>query len=244
MLGAIVGDIIGSTYEGRDLKGFSLPFFTAQSRPTDETYLLLATADVIRHQNKSFAEAYREAYRKDPEAGYGAMFSQWAEAPDMPAYGSYGNGAASRVAPVAQLDSLDEVLAMAEASAMCTHNSDEGIRSAKAVAQTIWLARNDHTPEQVRELISLEYYPLYYDLEELHENFSFCTDAEVTVPVALWIALSSESFQEVMRKGLYVGGDTDTILSIAGAVAEALFGVPLTLKKEVLAITDKYEITL
>ena len=75
MLGAIVGDIIGSTYEGRDLKGFSLPFFTAQSRPTDETYLLLATADVIRHQNKSFAEAYREAYRKDPEAGYGAMFS-------------------------------------------------------------------------------------------------------------------------------------------------------------------------
>ena len=162
----------------------------------------------------------------------------------MPAYGSYGNGAASRVAPVAQLDSLDEVLAMAEASAKCTHNSDEGIRSAKAVAQTIWLARNDHTPEQVRELISLEYYPLYYDLEELHENFSFCTDAEETVPVALWIALSSESFQEVMRKGLYVGGDTDTILSIAGAVAEALFGVPLTLKKEVLAITDKYEITL
>ncbi|WP_415906931.1 ADP-ribosylglycohydrolase family protein (plasmid) [Neptuniibacter sp. QD72_48] len=249
MFGAIIGDLIGSSYEGKDQKGYNLPFFTELSHPTDETYLLdatnkaLSTSKCFASDGIAFGQFYRDAYFNSAFADdYGHMFRQWAEDHTGP-YQSYGNGAASRVAPVAfYAESEAEVLDLAELSAKCTHNSEEGVKGAQAVALSVYLAKQGQSADEIRDRISHEFYPLYYDLEDLHNEFGFSTDAETTVPVAIWIACTSDDFKEVMSKGLYIGGDTDTILSIAGAIAGELYGIPEEFSEPAHKILKEYSV--
>ena len=230
MWGAIVGDFIGSVYENVDLKGHDLPLITNISHFTDDSILTIATMAALL-KDCSFESQYRYYANKYP-AQYGAMFSNWLI--DDIRYDSYGNGAAMRVSPIALAsDSAASAMHAAKDSALCTHSSAEALLSVQAVTSAIFLARQGSNAAQIQIEICERFYPQTFDIDYLHKNYQFTSRASESVPIAIFLALQSTSFKDCMRKGLYVGGDTDTILAIAGSIAEQLYGIPIELLKPV-----------
>jgi len=223
MWGAVIGDFVGSAYEGTGLKGKDLPLVTASSTFTDDTVMTAATIQALL-DDQSFAICYRRMGQRYPDAGFGPRFSRWLEG-DSSVTDSYGNGAAMRVAPVALIaHSVEETIELATQSAICTHNSAEGIQGAQAVALAIYMARNGFNASSIGREIERRYFPLDFELEKLHRSYRFSASACESVPQAIFVALGSTSFDDCMRRGLYIGGDTDTILCMAGAIAEQLHG--------------------
>lgn len=234
MLGAIAGDIIGSVYEHRPVADWNFPLFTAESRYTDDTLLTLAVAETLLG-NGDYREAYQRYFAHDPLAGFGSGFALWAsERADRP-YGSFGNGSAMRVSPVAWArQSLAEVLAEAERSALVTHDHPEGIRGARAVAGAVYLARIGCTRERLREFLQAECgYRLDLSLAQIRSGYTFDITCQGSVPEALTAFLEADDFMVAVRNAVWLGGDADTMGAIAGAVAEAWFGgVPHTVRLE------------
>lgn len=240
--GAIAGDFYGSVLEHKEIKGFNLPLDNAGNHFTDETVLTLATARVMK-TGSGFAQVYSEAINTHADMGFSPSTRAWAEAhPESRAQGvSEGNGAASRVSPIAYFSSsVEGVLSQAGFSAVETHNSDEGVRGAQAVALAVYLATQNYSPESIIEKISKTFfYDLSFDIDELHKEYAFSSLAEYSVPQALYAALTSSSFEDALRRVMYIGGDTDTMMSIAGAIAEALYGsVPDALLSPVKAALE------
>ncbi|CAH7404441.1 conserved hypothetical protein [Vibrio chagasii] len=253
MLGAIIGDICGSHYEflhEKSDKGFTKPLFVSgRSSFTDDTVLTIATAAKLLGKFDNYRDAYLATYERfknmdsngggSVDIGYGKKFHFWAESKGESGYSSLGNGAAMRVSPVAYFaSSRDEVLAQAKESAEVTHNSDEAVTSAQLVALAIYLAINGESAEEIALQIaerskvllgdSPESNPYLhnYCIHDLHREYRFSALASESVPHAIFIALQASSFEEAIRMGLYIGGDTDTICAIAGSIAEARFGIP------------------
>jgi ADP-ribosylglycohydrolase len=155
MIGAIAGDIIGSCYEGRkrNIKTTRFPLFNDYSHFTDDTVLTVAVADAILH-SAPYPEKFKEYYELYPRAGYGGAFKKWARSDYAGPYGSWGNGSAMRASPVGfAYDSLESVLAEAEASAAVTHDHPEGIKGAQVVAAAIFLAREGKSKQDIRDYI-------------------------------------------------------------------------------------------
>ena len=222
MWSAIVGDFIGSHYEHIETKGYDLPFLKKDSTITDDSILMAATVDSVMNKI-SFATSYRKWAKKYPDVGYGPGFSSWLQSdPDSSGY-SFGNGAAVRSIPLAYMeDDLKTLLFLAEESASCSHSHPEGINGAKATCLAIHRAKHGSTFNDIAtEMQVLFDYLLFYDLDDLHKNFGFDSSAENTVPIAIFIGFNAKSFEDCVRKCLYVGGDVDTITSIACAIAEA-----------------------
>lgn len=235
MLGAIAGDIIGSVYEHRSVTDWYFPLFTAESRYTDDTLLTLAVAETLLG-NGDYREAYQRYFARDPLAGFGSGFALWASERSERPYGSFGNGAAMRVSPVAWArQSLAEVLAEAERSAILTHNHPEGIRGARAVAGAVYLARIGSTRERLCGFLQDECgYRLDRSLAEIRPGYTFDVTCQGSVPEALTAFLEAGSFVAAVRNAVWLGGDADTMGAIAGALAEAWFGgVPHALRLEI-----------
>lgn len=223
MWGSLTGDFIGSAYESGTMRGLDLPFITNQSHFTDDTVMTVATIESLL-DGLSFAICYRRLGQRYPDAGFGHRFQRWLEG-DSSVTDSWSNGAAMRVAPVAMVaNSVDEVIELATQSAICTHNSAEGIKGAQAIALSVYLARKGFNANAIGKEISRRYYALDFSLERLNRHYRFSSAARDSVPQAIYIALTSTSFKDCMRNGLYIGGDTDTILCMAGAIAEQLHG--------------------
>ena len=234
MRGAIVGDIVGSVYEARPYriktKEFSL--FVKQSRFTDDTVTTVAVADALIEaykEKKGLSMPLREKLRywcqKYPDAGYGPCFKEWFQAEAAKPYGSYGNGAAMRVSPVAWVGrSLHEVQYLAELTAVVTHDTQEAITGAVAVASAIYLARTKNNKESIRSYIQQYYYPMEQTLDLIRPGYQFTSRTQESVPQGIEAFLESESVEDSIRNAISLGGDSDTQAAIAASIAEAYYG--------------------
>ncbi len=241
MLGAIVGDIIGSPYEWRSTKEHNFTLFSKNSTFTDDSVLTIALADSILSKT-DYKLKLKEYYSKYPDAGYGGMFSKWARSIDMKPYNSYGNGSAMRVSPVGwAYNSLDKVLSEAKKSAEVTHNHPEGIKGAQAVASAIFLARTGSKKKDIGIYIEKTFqYNLNRSYEEIKQNYGFDVTCQGSVPEAIISFLESKNFEDGVRKAVSLGGDADTQGCITGSIAEAYYkGVPKPISDKVFNILDK-----
>ena len=244
MYGAILGDIIGSPYEfDRGNKTKDFPLLSRFSRYSDDSVMTLAVAEAFLEAQPDAQEEwirnmliYKMQYygRKFPYAGYGGMFGRWLRAKDPQPYGSYGNGSAMWVSSVAWLyDDLDTVRRMARLSAGVTHNHPEGVKGAEATAAVIFLARTGSTKAEIKAYIEENFrYDLSRTCDEIRPGYYHVESCQETVPEAITAFLEGESFEDVIRTAVSLGGDCDTLTCIAGSMAEAFYGVPEELKAQ------------
>jgi ADP-ribosylglycohydrolase len=226
MLGAIIGDIIGSVYEGfSSIKTKDFPLFCDRCHFTDDTVLTIAVADTILH-NGDYVERFKWYYQRYPKAGYGKGFRAWALLPSSQPYHSFGNGSAMRVSPVAfAFNDLETVLNEAKRSAEVTHNHPEGIKGAQAVASAVFLARTTQDKTLIKSYIQTNFgYNLEETLDEIRPNYHFNSSCQGSVPQAIIAFLESTDFEDAIRNAISLGGDSDTIACIAGGIADAFYG--------------------
>ena len=246
MIGAILGDIIGSPFEfdmGDKSKDF--PIFSNKSRFTDDTVMTLAVAKGFMDAGKNadddivkanMISSMRELASRYPYAGYGTRFIRWLGAKDPKPYGSYGNGSAMRVSSAAWLfDDIDSVRRAAYLSACVSHDHPEGIKGAQATASVIFLARKGWKKEQIKQYITDNFgYDLKRTCDEIRPGYTHAESCQQTVPEAITAFIEGESFIDVIRTAVSLGGDCDTLACIAGSMAEARYGVPEELQLSAL----------
>lgn len=241
MYGAILGDIIGSPYEfdmGDKRKTF--PLFSPRSQITDDTVMTLAVAEAFMDAPTEedlrpyLIRAMQEYGHRYPHAGYGLRFRGWLKSRDPKPYHSFGNGSAMRVSALGWLyEDLPTVRKMARISAEPTHDHPEGIKGAEATASAIYLARTGHTKAQIRDYITENFgYDLSRTCDQIRPNYHHVESCQETVPEAITAFLEGESFEDVIRTAVSLGGDCDTLTCIAGSMAEAFYGVPEDLRRE------------
>lgn len=222
MLGAIAGDVIGSVYEHDPIETTTFPLFSEASRFTDDTVLTVAVAAAILADG-DYAAALRTFGRRYPRAGYGRSFHAWLRSDAAGPYGSWGNGSAMRVSPVGlAFDTLDEVLAEAKRSAAVTHDHPEGIKGAQATATAVFLARSGTDKATIaREITDRFGYDLTRTPDEIRPGYAFDVSCQGSVPESIVCFLASDSFEGAVRTAVSLGGDSDTMACIAGAIAHA-----------------------
>ena len=242
MYGAILGDMIGSPYEfdmGNKSKAF--PLFSEHSAFTDDTVMTLAVAGALltTHTAKRVLQMRMVALmqrlaRIYPDAGYGSMFGAWLACDDPEPYGSFGNGSAMRVSAIAwRYNTIRTVRKVARWSAEISHNHPEGIKGAEATAAAIFLARTGSTKAQIKAYIEENFgYDLGRSCDEIRPSYHHVESCQETVPEAITAFLEGESFEDVIRTAVSLGGDCDTLTCIAGSIAEGFYGVPEELKQE------------
>lgn len=245
MLGAIIGDIVGSPYEFDDynIKTTDFPLFSEDSEITDDTIMTLAIAQGLMNGDRNPLKTYdeiiksmQELGKQYPYMGYGCRFDVWLKSREPKPYNSFGNGSAMRVSPVAWFfDSLEDVEKFAKISALPTHNHPEGIKGAKAVASAIFLARSGKSKNRIKNYISTKYkYDLSKTCDEIRPTYYHVESCQETVPQAIIAFLEGNSFEEVIRLAVSLGGDSDTLTAIAGSIAEAYYPIPNNIKKKAL----------
>ena len=248
MLGAIIGDIIGSLYEFESDKTKDFPLFTQDNRPTDDSMMTIAVGltcamaslDDEREFKQVLKNNMRKIGRAYPDAGYGGMFYNWLMYDHAYPYESIGNGSAMRASPCGwAMDTLEDTERLAAWSAEVTHDSPEGIRGAQSVAAAIFLARNGATKAEIREYIEEKYYELDFTVDGIRGGYTFDVTCEGSVPQAIVCFLDGEDYEDTVRNAVSLGGDGDTISAIAGSIAEAFYGIPDTIRDEGLSYLDE-----
>ena len=253
MLGAIIGDTVGSHYEFHNTKDYDFELYANPSSYTDDTVMTMAVASWLLHDKEHSYQGLEDAMvlfagkYPCPMGGYGGFFHRWLFAPESRwpdcgtpyqsatgrrPYGSWGNGSAMRASAVGWFfDTLEETERVAEISAAITHNAPEGIKGAQATAAAIFMARKGAEKEEIRDYISSKYgYDLSKTWEYWHPIYQWDSSCQGTVPQAIIAFLDSESFEDAIRKAVSLGGDSDTLACITGGIAEAYYGfVPATL---------------
>lgn len=240
MIGAIAGDIIGSTYEARPTTRTDFPLFHPHCHFTDDTVMTIAVADAIL-TGSEYAEKLREWYRLYPERGYGPGFRTWASAETVQPGLSFGNGSAMRVSPVGfAFDSLERVLEEARRSAVPSHGHPEGIKGAQAVAAAVFLAKTGSGRAEIKACIEQNFgYDLGEPLEQIRGHNRPDATCPGSVPQAITAFLVSEDVEDAIRNAVSLSGDADTVACIAGSIAQAYFGtVPAHIVEQVLAMLD------
>lgn len=233
MLGAIIGDIVGSRFEFNNTSDFNFKLFTKDCNFTDDTICTIAIANALTNGNKDYREwlHYWCRFYPHPMGGYGGSFARWVASDDPQPYNSFGNGSAMRVAPIGWwFDTLEEVQAEAEKTALPTHNHPEGIKGAVATATAIFLARKYGKNSMLKAMT--EYYPTW--VEPLLGQNRFDETCQGTMPVVFGIINKANSFEEAIRYAIAVGGDSDTIGAIVGSIAEAIWEIPTKIEKKAL----------
>jgi ADP-ribosylglycohydrolase len=225
MIGAVIGDVIGSVYEFDNVKTKEFELFQKDSIYTDDSVLTFAIAKSILDE-ESYIDNVKDFGRRYSDAGYGGMFKQWLFSEDVEPYNSYGNGSAMRVSSVGFLfDTIEDVLYQAELSAAITHNHQEGIKGAQATALSIFLARTGNSKEQIKHEIETRFgYDLNRTLDEIRPTYKFNETCQKTVPESIISFLESTDFEDAIRNAISLGGDSDTLACICGGIAEAFYG--------------------
>ena len=228
MIGAIIGDIAGSTYEFHSIKTMDFPLFAPGSSYTDDSLMSIAVASALMQTGESHdgfkshaVTSMRQIATKYPcpMGGYGGRFRHWLVSPNLRPYGSFGNGSAMRVSPCGDVAAtLDEALALAKQSAEVTHSHPEGIKGAQAVAAAIVLARTGESRDGIRSYIEQHFYPLHQTVDEIRPRYRFDETCQGTVPQAITAFLESVSFEDVLRTAVSLGGDCDTLTDITCAI--------------------------
>lgn len=229
MYGAIIGDIVGSTYEFNNVKTKDFTLFPEGCNFTDDTIMTFAVAKALfraREEQVSFKAVLVEEMQRlgreypHPLGAYGYRFGCWLRSNDPQPYNSFGNGSAMRVSPCGLIAvTLQEALDLAKASAEVTHNHPEGIKGAQAVSAAIFMAKCHLSKEEIRAYIQENFYPMDRSFKEIRRDYAFNESCQETVPEAITAFLESESFEDAIRNAIYLGGDSDTIGAITGAIA-------------------------
>ena len=258
MIGAIVGDVVGSRFEWHNRKSKLFTFLRDKAESlypccfTDDTVMSLAVADAILRWRESgdgsydtlSAEAVRQmqAYgRRYPRAGYGGAFRHWLRDDNPQPYNSWGNGSAMRVSACGWAGrTLDEVKAMSRAVTEVPHNHPDGLKGAEATAVATFLARTGKSKEEVKAVVVRDYYPLDFTLDEIRPTYEFDVSCQGSVPQALEAFFESTSFEDAIRNAISIGGDSDTIGAICGAVAGAFYGVPTDIYEKAESFLDPF----
>lgn len=223
MIGAIIGDIIGSRFEFNNTNDYNFELFTPECSFTDDTICTIAIANALTNGDKDYKGWLHSWCNMYPNGGYSGTFANWITSDEPQPYNSFGNGSAMRVAPVAWwFDTLEDVQAEAEKTALPTHNHPEGIKGAVATATAIFLARKYGKREMLMAMT--QYYPQW--VEPLLGQNRFNPTCQGTMPVVFGIINKANSFEEAIRYAVAVGGDSDTIGAIVGSIAEAIWGIP------------------
>lgn len=233
MLGAIIGDIVGSIYEFDNYKAKDFPFFDEGMRITDDSAMTIAVAKALLESkpdysdlSKKTVEWMQEIGRRYPDLGYGGSFSWWLEQDEPQPYNSWGNGSAMRVSAVAYVaESLDEVKKLSKMVTEVTHNHPEGLKGAEATAVAVWMALHGYTKPEMHACLK-EYYYFDYKIDDLRPVYGFKVSCQGTMPAALAAFFEGESYEDAIRNAISLGGDSDTIGAITGAIAEAYWGIP------------------
>jgi len=261
MLGAIIGDIVGAPYEFNNYRRTDFELFSRRSRVTDDSIMTLATARALMDTwetlgysrgeavidetlltllEKKAVAAYQDLGRRYPDCGFGLRFNHWIFQEDPGPYDSYGNGGAMRVSPVAWLaNTEEEVIRLSRTVTGVSHNHPEGLKGAEATALAIFLARKGVAKAAIKKRIRRDYYPLDFTLADIRDTYAFNETAQETVPQAMEAFLEAGSFEETLRLGVSVGGDSDTLTAIAASIAEACYGIPGSLREKALTYLDE-----
>ncbi|MCQ5209262.1 ADP-ribosylglycohydrolase family protein [Megasphaera massiliensis] len=247
MLGAIVGDIVGSRFEWHNIKTKEFELFHYKCRPTDDSIMSLALAKAILDSKADYSNLGELAVdnmqslgRKYPNCGYGGRFKHWVFAVDPKPYGSLGNGSAMRVSPAGfAAKSLEEAKLLSRKITEVTHDHPEGLKGAEAVVVAIYMARTGSILQEIRDVIDQDYYPMDFTLDAIRPTYEFDVTCQGSVPQALMAFFESTSFEDAIRNAISIGGDSDTIAAICGSIAEAYYGIPEKLRKQTLMFLDE-----
>jgi ADP-ribosylglycohydrolase len=260
LIGAIIGDIIGSRFEFNNHRSKNFELFTDECQVTDDSIMTLAVAKAIMETEKKIKpllnkhdnnydyhilletmtiKYMQEIGRKYPYCGYGGMFGSWIFSNNPEPYNSFGNGAAMRISPVGIIAHTDyEACELSEIVTSITHNHTEGIKGAEATAVAIFMAKRGFSKEEIFHKINKSYYNLDFTIDEIRDTYKFNETCQETVPQAIVAFLESISFEDAIRTAVSVGGDSDTLAAITGSIAEAYYGVPKDIKEKALTYLD------
>lgn len=263
MIGAIIGDIAGSRFEFNPIrsKNFDLLVkgenylskkqsykeFLESCRFTDDTVMTIALANALMEAEENYdnlkelvIKNMKNFGHKYPYAGYGAKFNTWLTMPITVPYNSFGNGSAMRISAVPYFaNSLEDVKTLSKLVTEVTHNHPEGIKGAEAVACCIWLALNKCSKKEIESFVEENYYVLNFDYEELVKSYTHDESCQNSVPQSIFAFLISQDYEDAIRTAISMGGDSDTMACIAGAIAEAYYGIPQELENRGLEfLTD------
>lgn len=248
MLGAMIGDMVGSIYEFNPIKTIEFPLWGKGCRFTDDTVMTAAVAKALMETKGasesviklSLIERMQEFGALYPEVGYGPRFREWLCAKTPQPYHSWGNGSAMRVSSVGWLySSLEETLSMAKLTAEITHNHPEGLKGAMSVAAAIYLLRTGKNKDEVRSYIEDFFqYDFRKSLDVIRPDYIFQESCQGTVPPAMTAFWESCGFEDCIRKAVSLGGDCDTLTAISGSIAEAYYDIPAAIREEALCRLD------
>lgn len=260
MIGAIIGDIVGSRFEHANHKSKEFDLFTPDCRPTDDSIMTLAVGKAIMETEKtkdvpleesafdsldydklesSAVEYMQKIGRNYPNCGFGGHFISWIFSDDPQPYNSYGNGAAMRVSAAGHAGSTEmDALEIATRVTKVSHDHREGIKAAEAVTLAIYMARKGLSKSTIYSRINADYYSLDFSIDDIRESYQFDVTCQGSVPQAIKAFIESTSFEDAIRLAVSIGGDSDTIAAITGSIGEAFYGVPENMQGEALSFLD------
>lgn len=252
MLGAIIGDIVGSRFEWNNIKTKEFDFLTYHCFFTDDSIMSLAIAKAILECNGEYIDlsklavsCMQEIGRPYPDCGYGDMFQKWMYSDSPQPYNSYGNGAAMRVSACGIIaETIEEAKLLSKQVTEVTHNHPEGIKGAEATATAIYLAKTGKNILEIRDYINDNYYPMNFTLDSIRDSYEFDVTCQGTVPQAIMAFLESTGFEDAIRNAISLGGDSDTLAAITGGIAEAYYGIPTDIRKHALTYLDERQMKI
>lgn len=255
LMGGIVGDIAGSRFEFSPIKSkeFELlkmsdnQFQAKQSfrdyrencHFTDDTVMTLAVANALLDANGNYdnlselvIKNMKEFGRKHHYVGYGSKFNSWLNSQKNEPYNSFGNGSAMRIGAVPYFaKDIEELKHLSRLVTVVTHNHEEGIKGAEAVASCIWLAWHNNSKQQIKDYVEKNYYNLDFDYDQLLKTYVHDESCQNSVPQSIYAFLISTDYEDAIRTAISMGGDADTMACIAGSIAEAFYGMPKDLEE-------------
>lgn len=249
MIGAIIGDIVGSRFEFNNHRSKDFKLFTNDCFVTDDTLMTIAVARGLINFKDNYNNVSESTIKDNvirymleigkqyPYCGYGNSFYNWIYYNAKP-YNSYGNGSAMRVSACGWIGkTLEDTKYLAKLTAEVSHNHPEGIKGAQVTASCIYLARNRYTKKDIKAFVS-DYYNMDFTLDKIRSTYRFNETCQKTVPQAIEAFLESNSFEDAIRNAISIGGDSDTLAAITGSIAEAYYGVPYDIKQKAESYMD------
>ena len=249
MIGAILGDIVGSIYEFDNNKTKEFELFDKECFFTDDSVMTISIAETLmQYENidennidefkEKLIDVMHEIGIKYPDCGYGGHFLVWILRNKREPYNSFGNGSAMRVSSVGwYAKTLEEAELISRVTAEVSHNHPEGIKGAVATAGAVFLAKTGATMDEIKQYIS-KYYTIDFTIDEIRPTYDYDITCQGTVPQAMQAFFESENFEDAVRNAISIGGDSDTLAAITGAVAEAYYGISDDLKETALSYLD------